>query len=97
MSDIDLTEAVEAFKGAWERADAEGSAGHRVEAGLEAALPAIREQLAQQIETRQWTVESTHHVHGVTCICGFRSPVSRQRTEHITHELGAARIVRGES
>lgn len=32
-------EAIDAFKDAWERADRDGQEGHRVEAGLRAALP----------------------------------------------------------
>lgn len=28
-------------------------------------------------------VESTHHIHGQECLCGFKSAVSRDRTKHI--------------
>ena len=60
----------------------------------------LREQIAREIETRQWAVASTHHFgfgeHGWTCLCGFKSPVNRQRTEHIIAEIDADRIARGE-
>ena len=60
----------------------------------------LREQIAAEIEARQWAVASTHHFgfgeHGWTCLCGFKSPVKRQRTEHIIAEIDAARIARGE-
>lgn len=46
----------------------------------------------------RWDVESRHHFHGVDCLCGFTSPVSRQRTEHITGALmDALRAARGPS
>ncbi len=73
-----------------------------VHVALSAALPhleqQIRESVAAEIEARQFLVESTHHfgygANGWTCLCGFVSPVKRQRTEHITGELDAARIAR---
>lgn len=37
-------------------------------------------------------VASTHHFHGNECLCGFVSPVSRQRTEHIMTETIAAAL-----
>ena len=40
-----------------------------------------REQL---IEAEVFKIESTHHFHGDTCLCGFSSARSRSRTEHIT-------------
>ena len=67
---------------------------------LAAAEPHIRAKIAAEIEARQWEVESVHHFgfgeNGWACLCGFTSPVNRQRTEHITAELHAARIARGE-
>ena len=60
----------------------------------------LRAQIAAEIEARQWEVESVHHFgfgeNGWACLCGFTSPVKRQRTEHIIAELHAARIARGE-
>ena len=29
-------------------------------------------------------VESSHHIHGTSCLCGFQSLTARERTEHIT-------------
>ena len=29
-------------------------------------------------------VESSHHIHGTSCLCGFQSRTARERTEHIT-------------
>ena len=43
-----------------------------------------------EVEAAQWLVDSKHQFQGDTCLCGFRSPVSRQRTEHITGALRAA-------
>lgn len=40
-----------------------------------------REEL---IDAEVFKIESTHHFHGDTCLCGFTSPRSRSRTEHIT-------------
>lgn len=36
------------------------------------------------IEAEVFKIESTHHFHGETCLCGFSSARSRSRTEHIT-------------
>lgn len=29
-------------------------------------------------------MESSHHIHGTSCLCGFQSLIARERTEHIT-------------
>ncbi len=64
---------------------------------IEAALPHLREQIAQEIEAEQYKIESTHHIHGTVCLCGFDSNRrARSVTEHITQALNAAQIVRGE-
>lgn len=34
-------------------------------------------------------VVTIHQVHGDQCVCGFSSPVSRDRTRHIAHALTA--------
>ena len=76
---------------------------NRHEAEFRADLAAhdaeVRAQIAAEIEARQWVVASAHHFgfgeHGWTCLCGFTSPVSRQRTEHIIAEIAAARIACG--
>lgn len=33
-----------------------------------------------------YAVESKHHIHGHTCLCGFESAVARERTKHIVTE-----------
>lgn len=75
------------------------------ETAIRAAAPIIaaqaradeRARIAAEIEAAQFAVESAHHFHQTTCLCGFRSNRSRSRTEHITGALAAARIARGES
>ena len=80
--------------------EAEAKAVGAAQDALAAAEPHIRAKIAAEIEARQWEVESVHHFgfgeNGWACLCGFTSPVNRQRTEHITAELHAARIARGE-
>ncbi|WP_064442284.1 hypothetical protein [Hoyosella altamirensis] len=46
--------------------------------GDEGFLDAVKESL--------YSVESVHHIHGHACLCGFSSPVSRDRTKHIARE-----------
>lgn len=43
------------------------------------ALEAVRKEA--------WRIESSHHFHGTTCICGFASHRARDRTEHLTRPL----------
>ena len=65
---------------------------------IQAALPHIRAMIAQEIETAQFKVESTHHFHGTKCLCGFNSNGrARSATEHITQTLNAAQIVKGQT
>lgn len=44
-------------------------------------VPVTWTEAAQEAVMR---VDNQHHFHGDTCLCGFRSPVSRERTEHLT-------------
>ena len=46
-----------------------------------------------------WRIESGHHFHGTTCICGYASYRARDRTEHLTRPLTDAieAALRGES
>lgn len=46
------------------------------------------------VESALYAVESAHHFHGDTCLCGFRSARARSRTEHIT---GVVRTALAES
>jgi hypothetical protein len=44
-----------------------------------------------RLEAALFRVESTHHFHGTTCLCGFDSHGrARSATEHITAEIRAA-------
>ena len=47
--ELDLSEAVAAFKIGWERADKAGLSGHRTEAGMAAAAPFITDQVLEAI------------------------------------------------
>lgn len=52
-------------------------------------LPKIR-PAAIADNTELFMVASTHHFHDHECLCGFKSPISRERTEHIMmHTLDA--------
>ncbi|WP_064442606.1 hypothetical protein [Hoyosella altamirensis] len=42
------------------------------------------------IEEALYDVESVHHIHGHSCLCGFSSAVSRDRTKHIARETLAS-------
>ena len=36
-------------------------------------------------------------LYGHKCLCGFSSPINRERTEHIIDMLGATKIAKGET
>ena len=58
-------------------------------ASLEAVLPDIIQQALRDALARlgraAHAVDSTHHFHGTTCLCGFEGDArKRTQTEHIT-------------
>lgn len=42
--------------------------------------------LTEHVDLVHYEVESKHHIHVHQCLCGFESPVSRDRTKHIVTE-----------
>lgn len=46
-------------------------------------------------EAALFKVASIHHIHGIACLCGFKSLVSRDRTKHIMD--AAAPIIRADA
>ena len=74
-------------------------------ATIHAAYPAIEKQVraevAAEIAAREFAVASVHHFgfgkNGHKCLCGFSSPINRERTEHIIDMLGATKIAKGET
>lgn len=38
---------------------------------------------SEAIEAALLKVAGIHHIHGIQCLCGFKSFVSRDRTKHI--------------
>ena len=51
------------------------------------------------IEGALLKVAALHHIHGIACLCGFKSLVSRDRTKHIMDAAleAAAPIIRAEA
>ena len=76
-----------------------------VKAILAAAEPHLRKKvraaIAAEIAAREVAVASVHHFgfgkNGHKCLCGFSSPINRERTEHIIDMLGATKIAKGET
>ena len=62
------------------------------------ALPKALDAL-EAVLKEAWRIESAHHFHGTTCICGYASHRARSRTEHLTRPLIEAieAALRGES
>lgn len=58
-------------------------------AGFSRSQP-VQVEVTDALERAMFDVESKHHFHNVTCLCGFSSRRSRSRTEHITAEVRAA-------
>lgn len=44
---------------------------------------AVSDHDVQAVAEALYAVESRHHIYGHTCLCGFSSAVSRDRTAHI--------------
>lgn len=61
----------------------------------------VRAAIAAEIAAREFAVASVHHFgfgkNGHKCLCGFSSPINRERTEHIIDMLGATKIAKGET
>ena len=61
----------------------------------------VRAEVAAEIAAREFAVASVHHFgfgkNGHKCLCGFSSPINRERTEHIIDMLGATKIAKGET
>ena len=64
----------------WSAEDAQLIADART--SLPRALDALEAVLKEA-----WRIESGHHFHGTTCICGYASHRARDRTEHLTRPL----------
>lgn len=41
------------------------------------------ESRGERVDATVFPVASVHHIHGDTCLCGFKSGTARGRTEHI--------------
>ena len=76
----------------WSAEDAKLIADART--SLPRALDALEAVLKEA-----WRIESGHHFHGTTCICGYASHRARDRTEHLTRPLTDAieAALRGDS
>ena len=61
----------------------------------------VRAAISAEIADREFAVASVHHFgfgeNGHKCLCGFSSPINRERTEHIIDMLGATKIAKGET
>ena len=61
----------------------------------------VRAAIAAEIAAREFAVASVHHFgfgkNGHKCLCGFSSPINRERTEHIIDMLGATKIAKGQT
>ena len=79
--------------------------GREAELAVAAAEPYLRKkvraEVAAEIAAREFAVASVHHFgfgkNGHKCLCGFSSPINRERTEHIIDMLGATKIAKGET
>ena len=61
----------------------------------------VRAAISAAIAAREFAVASVHRFsfgkNGHKCLCGFSSPINRERTEHIIDMLGATKIAKGET
>lgn len=48
------------------------------------------ESRGEKIDVAVYPVASIHHMHGDSCLCGFKSGTARGRTEHIVDRTLAA-------